>query len=221
MKNQTLSVKDIAKVYFNGLAENVIKEGVENEVLTSNLKDEEYNYLEEKILGYVEKHFNYAVVRNITQHIPTIATAVAAVLRVSTKATIVTAVASTLLEVIIRAVVAYYMLPVKEAFNVEGIDIDDEDDLFGDSFEDLEDDEEFNFEEVENIVEETIDEEEQGMDTVVEEAVETVVEKAMSNVSEEGIGTCEATEEENAEMETGALINNGTDEDRENLGEPV
>ena len=46
MKNQTVSVKDIAKVYFNGLAENVIKEGVENEVFTTNLKDEEYEYLE-------------------------------------------------------------------------------------------------------------------------------------------------------------------------------
>ena len=176
---KTFSTTNLARAYFTGLANTVISEGIEKEVLETRMNEEEYNFLEEKIQSYVKRHFDYAVVRNFTQHIPTVATVVATLLKASTKATIVTAVASTVIEAIIRIVVGWYILPVKdivEAAEKYSEEIDDEEDLFGD-LDDFDDDKEMKND----------DEDDFEIEPEVEAAVDTLVEEALGTVSEEEV----------------------------------
>lgn len=191
MSKESITTKDLARAYFTGLANVVVTEGAEKDVLRTKFEEEEYNFIEGKIVDYMKRHFDYSIVRNFTQHIPTVATTVAAVLKVSTKTTIITAIASTLIEGVIRTVIAYYMLPVKDICEAaKEFDIDDEDDLFGDSFddiEDFEDDEDFNFEEVE--------------DEVVDPAVEEMLTSVSCSTVEESDESTLLTKLSEEEME--------------------
>lgn len=186
--------------YFSKLTIKTIKEGIEVGALENSLTESEYDWLENKIKTYMQKHYNYNVVKEITRHIPTIATVVAAVLRVSTKATIITAVASTLVELIIRLVIRFFVLPDTR------IEEDEDDDLFEDEFEDDDLFEEMYIPDEKPSEDVATDE---PLSESVEEAVDTVVEQALNPVTEAEDSVKEVEEKQDEDIPVDEVLNDG------------